>query len=83
MVSRMVSEEEKKPLFMYREKRTRPEDSGWRIFSGYESQEYIDNPNNTGIYDPSTILKIDSSIRELLLKGIGSVFERENDKSFR
>jgi len=81
MVSKMVSEEEKKPLFIYREKRTRPEDSGWRIFSGYESQDYIDNPNNTRIYNPSTILKIDSSIKELLLKGVGSVFERENDKS--
>lgn len=81
MVSKMVSEEEKKPLFMYREKRTRPEDSGWRIFSGYESQDYTDNPNNTGIYNPSTILKIDSSIKELLLKGVGSVFERKNEKS--
>ncbi|GAA5021983.1 hypothetical protein GCM10011506_01810 [Marivirga lumbricoides] len=81
MVSKIVSEEKKKPLFMYREKRTRPEDSGWRIFSGYESQDYTDNPNNTGIYNPSTILKIDSSIKELLLKGVGSVFERENDKS--
>ncbi|HMT55234.1 MAG TPA: DUF2185 domain-containing protein [Saprospiraceae bacterium] len=81
MVSKMISEEKKKPLFMYREKRTRPEDSGWRIFSGYESQEYNDNPNNTGIYNPSTILKIDSSIKELLLKGVGSVFERETEKS--
>ncbi|SNR14173.1 DUF2185 domain-containing protein [Tenacibaculum jejuense] len=81
MVSKMVSEEEKKPLFMYREKRTRPEDSGWRIFSGYESQDYTNTPNNVGIYNPSTILKIDSSIKELLLKGVGSVFERENDKS--
>lgn len=81
MVSKMISEEKKKPLFMYREKRTRPEDSGWRIFSGYESQEYTDNPNNTGIYNPSTILKIDSSIKELLLKGVGSVFERETEKT--
>ncbi|GGF41141.1 DUF2185 domain-containing protein [Echinicola rosea] len=81
MVSKMVSEEKKKPLFMYREKRTRPEDSGWRIFSGYESQEYTANPNNTGINNPSTILKIDSSIKELLLKGVGSVFERESEKS--
>jgi len=81
MVSKMVAVDEKKPLFMYREKRSRPEDSGWRIFSGFESQEYTDNPNNTGIYNPSTILKIDSSIADLLLKGVGSVFERESDKS--
>lgn len=78
MVSKMVSEEKLKPLFMYREKRTRPEDSGWRIFSGYESPEYSDNPENIGIYNPSTILKIDASIQDLLLKGIGSVYERED-----
>ena len=80
MVSKMVSQE-MKPLFMYREKRSRPEDSGWRIFSGYESQEYADDPNNIGIYNPSTILRIDSSIKELLLTGVGSVFERKDHKS--
>jgi len=37
MVSKMVSEDKKKPLFMYRENRSRPEDSGWRIFSRSES----------------------------------------------
>ena len=81
MVSKMVSDDEMKPMFMYREKRSRPEDSGWRIFSGLESQEYTDNPENSGIYNPSTILKIDPSIKDLLLKGVGSVFERENEKS--
>jgi hypothetical protein len=81
MVSKMVVDDGKKPLFMYREKRSRPEDSGWRIFSGLESQEYTDNSDNTGIYNPSTILKIDSSIADLLLKGVGSVFERESEKS--
>lgn len=81
MVSKMVSEEGKKPMFIYREKRTRPEDSGWRIFSGYESEEYAENPNNAGIYNPSTILKIDSSLESLLLSGVGSVFERKNVES--
>jgi hypothetical protein len=77
----MVADEQKKPLFMYREKRSRPQDSGWRIFSGFETQDYTDNPNNTGIYNPSTILKIDQSIEKLLLKGVGSVFERKDYKS--
>jgi len=81
VVSKMVSVDKKKPMFMYREKRTRPEDSGWRIFSGLESQKYTDNPDNAGIYDPSTILKIDASFADLLLKGVGSVFERKSSKS--
>ena len=82
MVSKMITEEKKKPMFMYRNKRIRPEDSGWRIFSGLESDEYANDPKNVGIYNPSTILAIDSSIAELLLKGgFGSVFERKSDKS--
>lgn len=81
MVSKMVVDENIKPNFMYREKRTRPEDSGWRIFTGFETEEYNDNPDNIGIYNPSTILKIDPSLQDILLKGIGSVYERSNDSS--
>lgn len=79
MVSKMVVDENIKPRFMYREKKTRAEDSGWRIFTGFESEEYNDDPDNTGIYNPSTILKIDPSIADILLKGIGSVYERIGD----
>lgn len=81
MVSKLITEKGKKPMFMYRGKRTRNEDSGWRIFTGYETEEYTDNPSNFAIYNPSTILKIDPSIQNLLLKGVGSVFERENEQS--
>ena len=81
MVSKLITDEGKKPMFMYREKRTGREDSGWRIFSGAETDEYLENPENTGIYNPSTILKLDPSIQNLLLKGVGSVFERKGEKS--
>lgn len=81
MVSKMVVDENIKPGFLYREKRVRPEDSGWRIFTGFESEEYNDNPENIGIYNPSTILKIDPSLKDILLKGVGSVYERIQDDS--
>lgn len=79
VVSKMVVDEQIKPRFMYREKKVRPEDSGWRIFTGFESDEYADDPSNTGIYNPSTILKIDPSIEGLLFKGVGSVYEKTED----
>ncbi len=81
MVSKMVVDKGMKPLFMYREKTTRPEDSGWRIFSGYEPEDYTNDPANSAIYNPSTILKIDPSISDILLKGVGSVYERASEKS--
>jgi hypothetical protein len=81
MVSKMVTDKKKKVRFMYREKPTQDQDSGWRIFSGSEDQEYTDNPDNTGIYNPTTILKIDPSIADLLLSPVGSVLERETENS--
>lgn len=81
MVSKMVVDQNIKPRFMYREKRTRPEDSGWRIFTGFETDDYTNNPDSIGIYNPSTILKIDPSIQDILLKGIGSVYEKAEDNT--
>jgi len=81
MVSKMVVDDNIKPGFMYREKRNRPEDSGWRIFTGLESEDYTGDPNNVGIYNPSTILKIDPSIADILLMGVGSVYERASEKT--
>jgi hypothetical protein len=81
MTTKMISEQKKKALFMYREKPSRNEDSGWRIFSGYEDESYTNDPGNSAIYNATTILRIDPSIAELLLHPVGSVFERENENS--
>lgn len=82
MISKMVFDDNIKPRFMYREKRTRPEDSGWRIFTGFESEEYASDPDNTGIYNPSTILKFDPSIADILLKGVGAVYEKDDNNNW-
>lgn len=68
---------EGKPVgFMYRQKPDMEQDSGWRFFSGEESEEYINNPNNTSIDDVNTIANYDLSIIPFLNYPIGSVFER-------
>lgn len=78
MCSKMIVENNYKPLFIFREKPSNENDSGWRLFSGFESDEYSENADNFGIYDPKTILEIDNSISTLLLyKGVGTVWERE------
>jgi len=79
MVSKMITQEGKKPMFMYREKRIGKRDSGWRVFSGFEDDKYVDNPENIEICDSSLIVKIDPSLEPLLSTGVGSVFERKND----
>jgi hypothetical protein len=48
--------------YMYRELPDRPEDSGWRFFSGDESQEYINDLSHTGVYEVNTAANYDPDI---------------------
>jgi hypothetical protein len=63
--------------YFYREGPDSPIDSGWRFLSGDEADEYIENPNNIGIYDVNTIANYDPDIIIYLKKPIGSVFIRD------
>ena len=71
--------EERLPVrFMYREKTDDEEQySGWVFLSGTEDQEYVDNPDNIGIYGIKTILKIDNTVFPYLDAVPGMAFERE------
>ncbi len=69
----------KKVGYMYREEPDRPEDSGWRFFSGEESQAYVDDPENTMIYDVNTIANYDPAIIPFLDAPPGSEFGRVGD----
>lgn len=62
--------------YMYREIPEDGADSGWRFFSGTESQDYVDNPNNIQIYDVNTIANYDKSIIPYLDSPIGFEYER-------
>ena len=63
--------------YMYREPPDFDTDSGWRFFGGRESQAYLDDPSNTGIYDVNTIANYDRDIIPLLDAPVGSAFERD------
>ena len=52
-------------------------DSGWVFTSGGESQAYMDNPDNTAIYDVNTIANYDPDIIPFLDAPIGSSFARD------
>jgi hypothetical protein len=62
--------------FMYRELPDDDIDSGWRFFSGEETQEYADDPANFAIYDVNTIANYDPDIIEHLDAPAFSAFER-------
>ena len=69
-----------KPIgYMYRETPDDADDSGWRFFSGEETQEYVDDPQNFGIFDVNTIANYDSAIIPYLKSPAGSELVRVND----
>jgi hypothetical protein len=69
--------------FMYREAPSDPIDSGWRFFSGEETQEYADQAENFAIYDVNTIANYDPTIISSLDAPVGSAFGRGEDGVLR
>ncbi|MEP7454703.1 DUF2185 domain-containing protein [Phyllobacterium sp. SB3] len=66
--------------FMYREDPDNDLDSGWRFLSGFESDDYMEDPENSGIFDVNTIANYDPSIIPLLDSPVGSVFEKTGEQ---
>ena len=51
-------------------------DSGWRFTAGDESDEYISNPDNLGMYSLNTICNYDSEVTGILRSPYDSAFEK-------
>ena len=62
--------------YCYRESPDSPLDSGWRFFAGDESDSYVDDPTNVGLYDVNTIANYDSAVLPILDSPYDSAFER-------
>lgn len=62
--------------YMVREQSKTEIDSGWQFFSGTESQEYVDDPDNSAIYDVNTIANYDPAIIPYLRLPAGTQLER-------
>ena len=62
--------------YMYREKPSEPALSGWVFLAGTESQEYMDNASNFGVYEVNTIANCDPEIIPFLDAPCGVAFAR-------
>ena len=67
---------------MYREVPEDDADSGWRFLSGFESQEFLDDPENLELYDVNTIANYDAAIIPYLDAPPGATLVRAKDGSF-
>ena len=69
--------------YCYREKPDGGWDSGWRFTAGDESEAYMDDPNNAGIYKLNTICNDDPDIIPLLNTPAPRAFERDENGVFQ
>ena len=81
LVSNQILEEGLPIRFMYREEPLDEEDSGWRVLSGREDQEYLDDSDNSKFIGVNTMANMDQSIIPYLGKELGSELEKKDDGS--
>ncbi|WP_439876063.1 immunity protein Imm33 domain-containing protein [Bacillus mycoides] len=68
--------------FLIKDDPTVEGDPGWSILSGYESDEYVNNPENFQIISVGVILNMDDSILEFLEEPPLCAYERNDKGSF-
>lgn len=62
--------------YMYREEAQDDGDSGWCFLAGDESEDYLDQPTNLGVYDVNTVANYDRDIVHFLKDEVGSAYAR-------
>lgn len=62
--------------FMYRENPEDEGDSGWRFLSGTETQEYLDDPANSMMFEVNVVANYDPGIIPYLNLPVGTELEK-------
>ncbi len=77
LVSKMVIEERLPVRFMYKTVPEHLNDTGWRMYSGYESEEFLADELNSMMTVPvESMCKMDDTLTKLVEYNAGTVWER-------
>ena len=68
--------------YMYRVQPEKSWDSGWRFMAGDETQDYLHQKGNVGIYKLNTLCNYDQDILPFLSDEYGSAYARKEDDLF-
>lgn len=68
--------------YLYREAPDYEDDSGWRFTTGAESDEYMDDSNNSSYVSLGAVLREDDSVIDILEYESGVAFVRNKDGDF-
>ena len=79
MATRNVMEERGRVRWMVRNPPQAPEDSGWRFFSEFDSEEYINDPANVQVVDYNSVCAIEPAVIAVYPLPVGSDIELRYD----
>jgi hypothetical protein len=82
LVSRRVVADGAPIRWMYRGAPDNPDDSGWRIFAGDESDAYVDDPGNVAVVPLRDLVTRDPAIEALVRTPAPAAFERDAEGTF-
>ena len=83
LVSKLCFDEKLPIRFMYKSVPEHLNDTGWRMFTGYETEEYLEDELSNLVPVPvEKMCSLDPSLKELVTYNAGTVWERipGNDK---
>uniref|UniRef100_A6VVG2 Immunity protein Imm33 domain-containing protein n=1 Tax=Marinomonas sp. (strain MWYL1) TaxID=400668 RepID=A6VVG2_MARMS len=67
---------------MYREEPDYEDDSGWRFTAGDETDEYMEDSDNSSYVSLGAVLREDDSILQLLEREVGVAFVKDENGNF-
>lgn len=80
IVSRLVWDDQQPPRFIERASAARPNDSGWQVLSGNESEEYLRDPTNFRIIQVRHLIDRYPTFKEIVDAPVGSLFHLQDDR---
>ena len=83
IVTNTVAKQGEPVGFLYREAPVFENDSGWRFFSGDETDEYTDDSDNFSVVSLSEITQSNPAIAALIAQPEGSAWEIGEDGEFQ
>ena len=80
IVTKSLLEGSSKLKWIFRENPCNPVDNGWRAIGDLDTQEYIDNPNNSVGVDFDRLVEIEPAVLAIYSLPIGTDLEFDSEK---
>lgn len=83
IITKSIYQGTSKLKWFFREKSVNPSDNGWRAIGDTDTQEYINNPENSMIVDFNTLANIEPAVLSVYDMPVGTDLEFRFDDSGR